>query len=162
QGDAKTLLAFNLPKAKTKNLAGFTIECSAPGQAPFYLLNSLQFRNPLQHAQDRTQPADASINAPLHKFRWLHVPGSPHDNVQPVYGNYTYTVTPRYFDANGSLLAIDVKLSVAVTIDVAPFAKGSVEVGFTRGFVQSQAFVHHFGPKAIISPKAKGIGFDTS
>ena len=30
QGDAKTLLAFNLTKAKTKNLSGFTIHCK-PG-----------------------------------------------------------------------------------------------------------------------------------
>ena len=27
RGDAKTLLAFNLAKAGTKNLAGFTIQC---------------------------------------------------------------------------------------------------------------------------------------
>ena len=27
-GDAKTLLAFNLDKSSTKNLAGFTIQCA--------------------------------------------------------------------------------------------------------------------------------------
>ena len=31
QGDAKTLLAFNLSKARSKNLAGFTIEYQPDG-----------------------------------------------------------------------------------------------------------------------------------
>jgi len=53
-------------------------------------------------------------------------------------------------------------LSTSVKVDVVPFAKGNTEAGFTRGFVQSQAFVHHFGPKAIFRPKGKELLFDTS
>jgi len=45
-GDAKTLLAFNLPKARTKNLAGFTIEVAPDGQKPFFLQNQLRFKDP--------------------------------------------------------------------------------------------------------------------
>ena len=34
QGDARTLLAFNLPAARTQNLAGFTIQVRPAGKAP--------------------------------------------------------------------------------------------------------------------------------
>ena len=93
---------------------------------------------------------------------WLHVPGSAHQGTKPFFGPYTYTVTPRYFDGNRSLQALDPTLSVAVKIDMKPFAVGDIEAGFTRGFTQSQAFVRHFGKKALISPKKKELLFDTS
>lgn len=162
RGDAKTLLAFNLSKAKTKNLAGFTIAYTCNGLGPFYISNFLRFQDPSKHVQDATQPATASINAPIHKFRWLHIPGSVHQGIKPFFGPYTYTATPRYFDDQGSLQAIDPDLSVAVTVTVAPFTKGKVDAGFTRGFIQSQAFVHHFGPKALFRPKTVELLFDTS
>jgi phosphatidylserine/phosphatidylglycerophosphate/cardiolipin synthase-like enzyme len=162
-GDAKTLLAFNLPKqSAAKNLAGFTISCTPKGQQSYYLLNDLQFQTPGDHAQDASQPANATINAPIHKFRWLHVPGSFHQGTTPYMGPYTYTVTPRYFDSKQSMQPLDSSLSASVTVPVGPFVKSGVELGFTRGFVQSQAFVNHFGPKALISPKGAGIDFDTS
>ena len=162
RGDAKTLLAFNLTKAKAKNFAGFTIQAAPDGQESFFLSNFLQFEELSKHAQDGKLPPTSSFNAPIHKFRWVHVPGSLHQGTNPFFGPYTYTVTPRYFDGNGSLLAIDANLSVAVKITVGPFAKGAIEAGFTRGFIQSQAFVNHFGPKAIFRPKGKELLFDTS
>jgi len=162
RGDAKTLLAFNLTPAKAKKLAGFTIQVAPDGQPPFFLPNNLRFKEPSKHAQDAKLPPTSSFNAPIHKFRWVHVPGSLQQGTQPFFGSYTYTVTPRYFDDSGSLQPFDPKLSVAVKVDVMPFEKGAVAVGFTRGFVQSQAFVHHFGPKAIFRPKTKDLLFDTS
>jgi phosphatidylserine/phosphatidylglycerophosphate/cardiolipin synthase-like enzyme len=162
QGDAKTLLAFNLPKAKSKNLAGFTIQIQPEDQDEgFYLQNRLRFEDPSKHAQDAKLPSTSSFNAPIHKFRWVHVPGSLHTGRRPFFGPYTYTVTPRYFE-NGSLQPIDTTLSIAVKVDVKPFAKGEIDVGFTRGFTQSQAFVDHFGPKATFRPKKKELLFDTS
>lgn len=162
QGDAKTLLAFNLDKKSTKNLAGFTIQCQPDGQQPFYIQNMLQFETPGDHTQDAKEPATSSINAPIHKFRWLHVPGSVHQGTKPTFGKYTYTVTPRYFDGNQSLEPIDPTLSAAVDIHVGPFKKDGLELGFTRGFTQSQAFVRHFGLKAAIRPKERTLLFDTS
>jgi phosphatidylserine/phosphatidylglycerophosphate/cardiolipin synthase-like enzyme len=161
RGDAKTLLAFNLSKAKAKNLAGFTIQYNIGGPQSFYLSNFLRFEDPTPHVQDTSLPATASLNAPIHKFRWLHVPGSLHQGTKPSYGPYTYTVTPRYFDDHASLTAIDPALSVAVRIEVGPFTKKRIETGFTRGFTQSQAFVHHF-PNALFRPKGKNLLFDTA
>src|SRR5262245_56518056 len=93
-GDSKTLLAFNLADKKSvTNLPGFTIQCKPQGQTPYFLLNNLQFKTPGDHAQDSTEPAYSSINAPIHKFRWLHVPGSFHQGTKPFMGPYTYVAT---------------------------------------------------------------------
>ena len=162
QGDAKTLLAFNLPKNKTTRLAGFTIQCTPQGKPSFYLFNELQFASVAGHAQNTAEPARSSINTPFQLFRWVHVPGSFHQGNQVFFGKYTYTVTPRYFNNKNLLTTIDLSLSVAADIILAPFLKGNIELGFTRGFVQSQAFVNHFGPQALFRPKAKGLTFDTS
>src|SRR4051812_13401947 len=162
KGDARTLIAFNLVDSKSRrNLAGFTIQCAADGKPPYYLQNTLRFEVPGNHAQDPKEPANSSLNAPLHKFRWLHVPGAVHQGLKPFFGKYTYTVFARYFDANRSLQPLDPKLAIKVTVDVAPFEKQSLAVGFTRGYTQSQAFTHHFGLNALIQPKKKDLLFDT-
>ena len=162
QGDAKTQLAFNLSKSGCRQLAGFTIECKPGNKASFYLFNELSLANVANSVQVKSQPGKSSINSPLQKFRWLHVPGGydQHDGV--FYGKYTYTVTPRYFDKDNDLTAIDPSLSVSVTIKVQPFVKGNVKLGFTRGLVQSQAFVDHFGPKAVLHPASFNLYFNTS
>jgi hypothetical protein len=71
--------------------------------------------------------------------------GAVHQGTTPFFGPYTYTVTPRYFDS-GRLTPLDPALSATATIDVNEFSKGNLELGFTRGYTQSQAFVNHFGP----------------
>lgn len=162
RGDAKTLLAFDLTKAAAKGLAGFTIECRPQQGRPYYLQNSLRYEHPERHAQDAAEPATSSLNAPFHKFHWMHVPGSLHQGLQPFYGPYTYVVTPRYVDAQQSLQPLDRSLSVEVEVEVGPLRAGSLEVGFTRGFTQSQAFVNRFGREARIQPKDRELRFDTS
>ncbi|HUJ31463.1 MAG TPA: phospholipase D-like domain-containing protein [Candidatus Acidoferrum sp.] len=162
-GDCKTLLAFDLSDKKSlTNLAGFTIECKPQGQSSYYLLNELRFQTPGNHAQDSSEPPNSSINAPIHKFWWVHVPGSAHQGIAPFMGPYTYTATPRYFDNKQSLQPLNPALSASVTVNVGPFVKGALTLAFTRGFVQSEAFVHHFGLKAPIRPAGKDLLFDTS
>jgi hypothetical protein len=161
RGDAKTLLAFNLSKTGARQLAGFTVEVAPPGLPPYFLLNQLQFKRPADHAQDTSLPANSSLNAPIHKFRWLHVPGTENQGPSPVFGKYKYTVTPRYFDDTQAMLPLDADRSAAVTIEVAPFVSKKLALGFTRGFVQSQAFVRHFGLNALIQPKNHALVFDT-
>jgi hypothetical protein len=162
-GDAKTLLAMNIAKKKdVSRFAGFTISYAANGGGPFYLQNTLRFEHPEKHAQDSSQPANASINAPIHKFRWIHIPGSVHRGIDPFMGPYTYTVTPRYFNASASLLPMDPSLSVTLAVDVGPFKSGNLALGFARGFTQSQAFVNHFGLTALIRPAGDDLLWDTS
>src|SRR5262249_32874847 len=97
----------------------------------------------------------------IHKFRWLHVLGTFH-GTKPPFGEYTYTVTPRFFDGAQSLLAIDPIRSVSVKVLVQPFTTKGLELGFTRGFTQSQAVVHHFGRTAPLMPAGNDLQFDTS
>jgi hypothetical protein len=163
-GDKKTLLAFNFASPDSaKNLAGFTIFCQPPGGAPgYYLTNTLQFETPANHKQVATESPNSSVNAPIQKYRWTHFPGSLHQGLQPALGNYTYTVTPRYFDANHSMQDLNSSLSATVSVPVGPFKKGSVTLGFTRGYMQSEAFVHHFGAKTPVVPKTHPLEFDTN
>ncbi|PIT01203.1 hypothetical protein TSA1_10880 [Bradyrhizobium nitroreducens] len=163
RGDAKTLLAFDFTsKAATKNLAGFTIACQPKGQAPYYIHNQLRFERPASHAQVASEPANSSVNAPIHKFRWVHVPGQVHQGLQPFFGDYKYTVTPRFFDNKRSLQPLDPALSTSVDIEVDEFAKGKLALGFARGYTQSQAFDNHFGKDTKIQPDRRGLQFDTS
>ena len=162
-GDNKTLLAFNFStQAAARNLAGFTIQCHPPGVNPYYLYNELQFQNPSKHAQVSTEKPYSTINAPIQKYRWVHVTGLNHQGLNPVVGDYTYTITPRYFDGNQSMLPLDASLSAMVTVPVGPFKKGLLSLGFTRGYMQSEAFVHHFSAQALLQPAGKPLLYDTS
>ncbi|MBI3220089.1 MAG: hypothetical protein HYZ44_11295 [Bacteroidetes bacterium] len=162
RGDFKTLLAFNLPEKDQKNLAGFTIQVQPPTGDPYYLLNSLQFETSTKHTQNKSLPVGSSLNSPFQKFRWLHVPGSYHQKNNPQVGLYEYAVTPRYF-LKGVLQPIDNTKTVKTQITVAPFETGDLQLGFTRGFVQSQAFENHFGKTLVIRPRgdAADLQFDT-
>ena len=162
-GDAKILLAFDLKTDDgRKDLAGFSIQVTPPGQASYYLWNNLSFETPADHAQLAGEPPYSTANAPIHKFRWVHVPGLDHQGLNPPFGDYLYTVTPRYFDAHQHMLPLDPARSLSVTVPLQPFAKGKLKLGFTRGFVQSQAFVRHFGPQLPTRPKGQPINYDTS
>lgn len=162
RGDAKTLLAFDLTKARARNLAGFTVEVRPKGRPAYYLQNTLRFKRPEDHAQDVAEPPTSTLNAPLHKFRWVHVPGSLHQGLRPFYGPYTYVVTPRYFDSGGSLRPLDADLSATADVEVGPLDKGPLRIAFTRGYTQSQAFVNHFGRDAQLRPSDGGLVYDTS
>ena len=87
RGDAKTLLAFDLTGQQATDLAGFTIQARPPGVAPYYLYNTLRFQDPAAHTQVASESPNSSVNAPFHKFRWLHVPGSVHQGLSPVVRN---------------------------------------------------------------------------
>ncbi|XHS78861.1 phospholipase D-like domain-containing protein [Burkholderiaceae bacterium UC74_6] len=163
RGDAKTLLAFNFTKEQARSrLAGFTIHVKPPTGTAYYLWNSLQFEHPEHHAQVADEPPYSTANAPLHKFRWVHVPNSDHQGLYANLGHYEYTVTPRYFDASGRMQALDPELSVMVPILLDRMESKGISLGFSRGYVQSQAYVRHFGHKMNIKPSGAPLVFDTS
>ncbi len=120
-GDFKTLLAFSFDKKEQATaLAGFTVKVQPAQGEAYFLWNTLQFAKPSDHFQDSSEPVQSTLNAPLHAFKWLHVPGSVHSK-DPPEGDYTYIVTPRFFDANQSMKRVDNALSVKVTVPVKPF-----------------------------------------
>jgi hypothetical protein len=59
-------------------------------------------------------------------------------------------------------MALDKTLSAVVKITVKPFQKGALSLGFSRGYMQSEAFSRKFGQKTAIQPAKRGIEFDTS
>ncbi|PZM13714.1 hypothetical protein [Rhizobium tubonense] len=121
RGDAKTLLAFDvLTDSAKKGLAGFTIKVKPPTREAYYLINDLQFEHPDQHARDPSEAENSTMNAPIHKFRWLHVPGQDHQGLSPEFGDYTYTVTPRYFNETNKMVAFEAGLSLDVIVRLAP------------------------------------------
>jgi len=166
QGDAKTLLAFNFAdETKAQKLAGFSIMVQPHGYRAYYLFNSLVLP-PVTTGKNAVLQSDtnpkSSANAPIQKFRWLHIPGSFHQDDSVFYGVYTYTIIPRYFGDDSLLAPMDSALSVTVDVQVTPFSKGQVQLGFTRGFTQSQAFTHKFGNQALFHPAGKDLIFDTN
>ncbi len=162
-GDAKTLLAFDLTADSARTgLGGFTIEVRPPGKDPYYIDNNLRLQPSPNHAQVAGESAYSTVNAPIHKFRWVQVPGLVHQGGTPAFGTYTYVVTPRYFTDAGALKPLDASTSVSVDVPVGPFVKDALSVSFTRGYVQSQAFVRHFGPTAHIRPDGDDLIYDTS
>jgi len=160
RGDAMTLLAFDLDETKTENFTGFSVRITPGTRQPYYLFNLLTYapeilkKNNISKAQ-----AMSTLFSPIQKFRWVHVPATFHQVDQPFYGDYVYEVTPRYL-IDGILQPLDKTLTVAVKIDVSPYRAGKLQIGFTRGFVSSQAYVNHFGLNSKVRPNKSDLIFD--
>jgi hypothetical protein len=155
-GDGMVLLAFDLDAAKMKDLAGFAIKCTPKGTGQGrFLLNRLDFDTGVSRATtEADRPYTPSDKAPFQKFRWYHVPS---DLGKDGAGSYVYETTAMYFAGGG------VKPGVSVSLEVVfePIATSRMCLGFTRGYLTSQAYARLFH-NADIRPKGpKGL-FDTT
>src|SRR5438477_4450939 len=139
------LLAFDLAQAQALNFTGFSIRVTPGTRPPYYLNNLLSYAPDILKKNKITSAmAQSTLYSPIQKYRWVHVPATFHQIDKPFYGTYTYDVTPRYM-VDDFLQPLDKKLTVTVSIDVSPYHSGNFQIGFTRGFVASQAYTHHFG-----------------
>jgi hypothetical protein len=160
KGDAMTLLAFDLAESKSQNFTGFTIRVTAGTRAPYYMTNLLTYPAAILKKNNiKSADAGSTLYAPIQKYRWVHVPATFHQIENVFYGTYTYDVTPRYL-VDDLLQALDSTRTVSVSIDVSPFQSGNFQIGFTRGFVASQAYVNHFGNNSKIRPNKSDLIFD--
>jgi len=160
RGDAMTLLAFDLDEAKAQNFTGFTIRIAPVGRLPYYMTNLLSYSAAVRKKNNiKAADARSTLFSPIQKFRWVHVPATFHQVDKPVYGTYTYMVTPRYM-VDDILQPLDPTLTASVTVDVSPYHSGNLEIGFTRGFVASQAYVDHFGSNSKVRPNKSDLIFD--
>ncbi len=152
-GDGAVLLAFDLDASQAKGLAGFGIECETPEKGPYpsnkyWLQNLLNFETKLTKSG---KPAKSDSNlAPFQSFHWIHFPGAGP-------GHYRYTVHAAYFQNGG----VELRGQAAVEVDLNYRAFPALELGFTRGYVSSQAYVDRFDNKGI-EPKKKSIDFPTA
>jgi phosphatidylserine/phosphatidylglycerophosphate/cardiolipin synthase-like enzyme len=160
RGDAMTLLAFDLAKARTNNFTGFTVRITPGTRRPYYMMNLLTYA-PAILTKNNIKAGDkgSTLFSPIQKFRWVHVPATFHQIEKPFYGTYTYEVTPRYM-VNDILQPLDPALTIAVSIEVGPYRSGDFQIGFTRGFVASQAYTHHFGNNNKVRPNKTDLIFD--
>ncbi|MGV8914601.1 MAG: phospholipase D-like domain-containing protein [Kaistella sp.] len=149
QGDAITLLAFDLTEKLTANLAGFTIfyRCKQTDSAGKFLYNRLTF-SPEFIAQNSIPLNDenSTLYSPIQKFNWVHVPNTDVTTRKAVFGDYEYTITPRYI-VDKQLLQLDEKLSVLIEIPVKSYTEKNASLAFTRGFVSSVAYATRFSRK---------------
>jgi phosphatidylserine/phosphatidylglycerophosphate/cardiolipin synthase-like enzyme len=152
RGDRAVLLAMDLPADKVERLAGFALFRKVPGGKPWPLYNRLDFTTPITSATAPEQRDwHRSDLAPFQKFRWVDIP----PDVRA--GDYEYTATAMYFDANDKLRAGD---SATVSLDIAVKPAERLTVGFTRGYMSSQAYATKFHNEPF-HPEPQTIDFDT-
>lgn len=149
KGDAMSLLSFDLTAPLRKNLAGFTIFFSVKGKGSgTYVFNRMVFPDAFlkKNPQIPVEGRNSTLYSPLQKMNWVHVPNTDIETRKAVFGDYTYSITPRYIE-KGVLLPIDKSLTVQLTINVSSFNINKVKVAFARGFVSSAAYASRFGDK---------------
>ena len=155
-GDGSVLLAFDVDEDKTQNLAGFAVKAVTPHPGPYssneyWLKNRLSFS---RFSSENVLTPDMWVDsnkAPFQTFHWVHFPGAGP-------GKYVYTIYGCYFKGDGS---IDLGPNVQVDVDLSYRAFSNLELGFTRGYISSQAYVDRF-KNADIRPKVKSMDFDTA
>lgn len=152
-GDGMVMLAFDVDPSQTTNFAGFAIRCRPPTGEPYIIPNRLSFATnytTATTASDRTWTP--STLAPIQKFNWLDVFRTTEA------GPYIYDVGTMYFDGANALKP---GVAVSVTIDSATLPFANSRIGFTRGYLSSQAYAAQFGNKPF-RPAAKSIDYDTA
>jgi len=153
RGDRSVLLAMDLDEAEADHLAGFAIFAAAPGGKPRALPNRLSFSTRVTSATTaETRTWHPSDEAPFQKFRWVDIPPT----VIP--GTYDYRVVARRFGADRKLVDGP---SATISIDLLDDQMDRLAVGFTRGYISSQACAQRFH-NAPIAPDPTTVDFDTS
>lgn len=156
RGEGMALLAMNWKNNQKPpaNFAGFAIEYKEPaGTAFFALKNRLSFLD----NDNNVNPNILSTRlSPIQKFRWTHFPFHP-----DIPGLFTYRVTPVFMGTDGQLSYGDFQeASIRLESETYP---GKLNIGFTRGFISSQAFVSRWGQNGgvgTIIPVDPDLGLD--
>ena len=154
-GDGAVLLAFDVDQSMAPDLAGFAVEYTDPDGQTLPVLNRLGFTQAITSATTPEQRQFIPTSeAPLQKFHWVHFP----PDVKP--GTFTYKATAMLFQP-GSETALTAGPSAEIGVVLMPQQPSSFQLGFTRGYISSQAYAEQFhsGP---IEPSAPTFNFDTS
>lgn len=156
RGIGSVLLSFDIDESVKARLAGFAIRCKPPKGKAYSLLNRLNFKDPVMTSTTREERRwTESDKAPFQKFRWAHYPGERQS------GTYNYTITAMFF---GQSKAFPLKPgpSVEIPLVLLPDSFEKFELGFTRGYVSSQAYVEKFKNGALRPSKGGPVLFDSS
>jgi hypothetical protein len=162
RGERMCLVAFDVA-APEADLVGFAIECRSPDSGGKFepLLNRIAFAADDPGGKKVTGGRKfPSTEAPFQKFRWVHFP------FDPKHGTYTYRGTKMHMPTDG-VLTKGTSIDLDMSLDPHTY-EGFVDVGFTRGFASSQAFLDKFpstvniddiGKKIIPATSQSGLTF---
>lgn len=166
RGEDMVLLAFDVDASlRQPDFVGFGIEYRI-GRRPtwFPVYNFLTFKKLRLQAEafQKAHPKEkqdfshkASLRSPIQRFRWIHVPSNPIDD------DVTYRVSAMFWKADNQ--APVAKATVEVTIDLASETRPRfLNVGFTRGYATSQAYLRNFpdGRKILPASGKSELSFD--
>jgi phosphatidylserine/phosphatidylglycerophosphate/cardiolipin synthase-like enzyme len=153
-GDDAVLLAFDLDTRPEADFAGFAIKCTPPNERPYYLYNRLNLVNGITATTTpKRRTFTPSNEAPFQKFRWIHVPKEVKD------GQYTYEASTIHFRRNGQLGKGE---TVTLSFEMTPEKFTNFDIGFTRGYISSQAYADKFKNAPIRPRGKKTIDFNTA
>jgi len=154
-GDGAALLAFDIDQSMAADLAGFAVEYTDPDGQTLPVLNRLGFTQAITSATTPEQRQFIPTSeAPLQKFHWVHFP----PDVKP--GTFTYKATAMLFQP-GSETALTAGPSAEIGVALMPQQPGPFQLGFTRGYISSQAYAEQFHNDPI-EPTPPTFNFDTS
>lgn len=156
RGEGMVLIGLNWKEGKPPNdFVGFAIEVKAPDGDEFIALsNRLGFAN--AGGQPVHPNALSTRLSPIQKFRWVHFPHDIDDA-----GESVYRVTPVFMD-DSDQLSYGEPQEAAIELRSETYP-GLLNVGFTRGFVSSQAFVNRYesaGDISTLMPAKADDGLD--
>jgi hypothetical protein len=155
RGDGSVLLAFDVSEELAPRLAGFAIECTPPKGDSYKLVNRLSFEQEITAETTPEQrewtPTD---EAPIQRFHWIDFPR----DVPP--GTFKYRATAMLF-VDGTETELESGPSDSGEIDIREEGYPKFEVGFTRGYVSSQAYATKF-KNAPLVPAPQSGDFDTA
>ncbi len=149
RGERMVLLGMDIDDPEP-DFVGFSIEVQSPGSPQFWpLRNRLAFEYPHSATVDGSRNFDSTA-APFQKFRWLHFPQQPQDGI------YQYRITKQHMHDDSTLYA-GTSITASINLQTVIY-DGFLDVGFTRGFASSQAYVERYknNPNVIPVPGASG------
>jgi phosphatidylserine/phosphatidylglycerophosphate/cardiolipin synthase-like enzyme len=150
RGEGMCLLGFDVENPEP-DFVGFAIECKEPGSTSFRpLLNRMAFSyaQPVEVAVTGARKFDSRLS-PFQKFRWVHFP------FEPKPGKYTYRATKMHMPVDAPPVK-GTAIELSLSLDPVTYA-GFIDVGFTRGFASSQAFLDKFPPGTDMDAVGKTI-----
>jgi hypothetical protein len=155
RGERMVLIGMDVDDPEP-DFVGFSIEEQNPQSNAF-----LPLRNRLNFSYGKQTAAKAvngfrnfpSTDAPFQKFRWIQFP------FDPKAGEYTYRVTKKHMKPDGTLTS-GTSLTLDIGLDIVVY-DGFLDVGFTRNFASSQAYVDRFknNPNVIPVDADQGLQF---
>jgi phosphatidylserine/phosphatidylglycerophosphate/cardiolipin synthase-like enzyme len=140
RGQGAALLAFDVDGSLASDLAGFAVRYRSPEGDEQPISNRLTFADPITadtSPAERQSISTPTHQAPLQKFHWVHFP----QRVPP--GKFTYTATAMLFKS-GSEDEIEAGPETSIDIDLKEDDHANFDLGFTRGYVSSQAYAELF------------------